>query len=104
MTKKRLRKIEEKKIYKECYDLDLSFIKWLNSRLKIYLKGASNIIDLTFYKFEFKGENYTQEELIKKMIKLSDEILVGDWIDEGYSEKIDELLDIWKLVFKVMWW
>lgn len=104
MTKKRLRKIEEKKIYKECYDLDYSFIKWLNIRLKIYLKGALNVIDLTFYKFEFKGKIYTQEELIKKMIKLSDEILASDWIDEGYSEKIDELLDIWKLVFKVMWW
>lgn len=104
MTKKRLRKIEEKKIYKECYDLDYSFIKWLNIRLKIYLKGASNIIDLTFYKFEFNGKIYTQEELIKKMIKLSDEILLADFHDEDYYKKIDDLLEIWKLVFHVMWW
>lgn len=104
MTKKRLRKIEEKKIYKECYDLDYSFIKWLNIRLKIYLKGASNIIDLTFYKFEFNGKIYTQEELIKKMIKLSDEILLADFHDEDCYKKIDDLLEIWKLVFHVMWW
>lgn len=104
MNKKRLRHNELKKISKECYDLDHSFIKWLNIRLKVYLKDASKFVDLTYHRFFFQGEEWTLEDLIKRMIRLTDDLLDGfdDFVEEEAAT--DELLDIWHLVFKCLWW
>lgn len=96
--------IKKKKISKECWGLDYNFIKWLNQHLKVYLKDASKIVDLNYYKFAYKDKEYTQEEIIKRMIYLSDEAMTLDKWDNEYFVCVDELLDLWKIVFHTMWW
>ena len=94
--------LKKKKIRKDCWDLDVSFIYWLKERLPVFLRDASSVVDLNYRKFIYKDKEYTQEEIIKRMIELIN--LMGD--DYVFSDPayIDELLDLWKLVFPRMWW
>ena len=62
MTKKKKRHIYKKKLSKECWDLDLAFLKWLQERLPVYLKEAGQIVDLTYYKFTYNNIEYTQKD------------------------------------------
>ena len=55
----------------ETWNLDWEFFRWVNSRFKQYRKDASDIVDLELYKFNYKGKEYTQLELINKVIKLT---------------------------------
>ena len=63
--------INKKKISKECWDLDSAFLKWLKEHLIVYLKEASKVVDLNWHKFQYKGEELTQEQIIKKNINSS---------------------------------
>ena len=63
--------INKKKIRKECWDLDSAFLKWLKEHLIVYLKEASKVVDLNWHKFQYKGEELTQEQIIKKNINSS---------------------------------
>ena len=63
----------------ETWNLDWEFFRWVNSRFKQYRKDASDIVDLEFYKFKYKGKEYTQLELINRIIKLTNKL-----IDEDY--------------------
>lgn len=95
----------KKKIKRECWNIDYSFIKWINEHLKVYLKEASKKIDLTYYKFTYKGITYTQEEIIELMINISD-YLIDNYFnndDEVYS-KTNKLLDLFSLSFHSLWW
>ena len=38
------------------------------------------------------------------MIKLVNEAIDMDMYDEKYSVIVDEILDLWKMVFYCMWW
>lgn len=95
--------IKKYQIKRDCWDLDIAFLKWLRERLPVYLHDAGKFVDLTYYKFEYEGREYTQEELIKYLIRLLDEMpsfnLVPEW--DTYISKI---LDVWKLLFPAMWW
>ena len=104
MTKKKKRHIYKKKLSEECWDLDLAFLKWLQERLPVYLKEAGQIVDLTYYKFTYNNVEYTQKDLIIHMIKLVNEAIDMDMYDEKYSVIVDEILDLWKMVFYCMWW
>ena len=104
MTKKKKRHIYKKKLSKECWDLDLAFLKWLQEHLPVYLKDAEQIVDLTYYKFTYNNIEYTQKDLIIHMIKLVNEAVDMDMYDEKYSVIVDEILDLWKMVFYCMWW
>ena len=96
--------IKKRKLRRECYNLNWEFVKWINEHCKVYLKDASKIIDLTFHKFTYEGVEYTQEEVIKMMISLSDNLLKSDdWSIQYYKDR-DKLLDLWKLVIGAMWW
>lgn len=48
----------------------------------------------------------TQEEVIKRMISLLRETEGKDTYSpkEEYADKVEEILDLWKLVFHSMWW
>lgn len=94
--------LKKKKIREDCWNLDVSFIYWLKERLPVFLKDASSVVDLNCRKFIYKDKEYTQEEIIKRMIVLIN--LMGN--DYAFSEPdyADELLDLWKLVFRRMWW
>ena len=104
MTKKKKRHIYKKKLSKECWDLDLAFLKWLQEHLPVYLKDAEQIVDLTYYKFTYNNIEYTQKDLIIHMIKLVNEAINMDMYNEKYSVIVDEILDLWKMVFYCMWW
>ena len=94
----------------ETWNLDYEFIKWVNSRFKKYKEKASKIVDLEFHRFEYEGKEYTQLQLIDRVIELTDEMLTDEYWDLIHTdaerlEKIkDEVFDIFKLIYGVMWW
>ena len=47
---------KKKKISRECWNLNYSFILWLKDRLPIYVKEAGQIVDLEYHIFNYKGE------------------------------------------------
>ena len=65
---------------------------------------TGQIVDLTYYKFTYNNIEYTQKDLIIHMIKLVNEAIDMDMYDEKYSIIVDEILDLWKMVFHCMWW
>lgn len=91
----------------ECWNLDWEFIKWINSRFKKYKEQASKIVSLEFHRFEYKGKRYTQLELIDKIIDLTDienkKILMDNYFSAS-KENINEIFDIFKLIYWTMWW
>lgn len=89
----------------ETWNLDCEFIKWVNSRFKKYKEKASKIVDLESHRFEYEGKEYTQLELIDKVIKLSNEYIDTSLLSEDKLNSIkDEIFDIFKLIFWTMWW
>lgn len=89
----------------ETWNLDYEFIKWVNSRFKKYKEEAGKIVDLEFHKFQYEGKEYTQLELIDKVIKLSNEYIDTNLLFEDKLGSIkDEIFDIFKLIFWTMWW
>lgn len=105
MTKKRLRKREIKKMDRDCWNLDMSFIKWLEPRLKQYLKRGGKVVDLTYHKFVVMEVEKTQEEWINEMILLCDYLLNdNNWCNDGYKYKMHYLCEIWAAVMPAMWW
>lgn len=94
----------------ETWNLDYEFIKWVNTRFKKYKELASKIVNLEFYKFKYKRKEYTQLELIDKVIELTDELITNDYwnIDITTVDKMEkiknEIFDIFKIIFWTMWW
>lgn len=89
----------------ETWNLDCEFIKWVNSRFKKYKEEAGKIVDLEFHKFQYEGKEYTQLELIDKVIKLSNEYIDTNLLSKDKLNSIkDEIFDIFKLIFWTMWW
>ena len=91
----------------ETWNLDCEFIKWVNSRFKKYKEQTSEIVDLEYHEFIYKRKKYTQLELIDKVIELSDSLLNNYWVWEDYFDRekiVNEIFDIFKLIFWTMWW
>lgn len=94
----------------ETWNLDYEFIKWINSRFKKYKEQASKIVDLNYHTFRYKKKVYTQSQLIDRVINLTNEILTNDYWDLVYADpnKIEknknEVFDIFKMIYGVMWW
>lgn len=102
-------KTKKRKLQEECWNLDYTIVKWLNEHLKVYLKDANSFIDSTVHRFEYQGKEYTQLELLNKLITVTDELLEGynDWsISRPQSaERLkDEMYDILKLLHWSLWW
>lgn len=89
----------------ECWNLDMTFLIWLNSRFKKYKEKAGKIVDLEFHKFKYKGKTYTQLELIDRVIELTDMILEDmSNADFRYTKELNEIFDIFKRIYWCMWW
>ena len=94
----------------ETWNLDYEFIKWVNSRFKKYKEKAIGTVDLEYHKFKYKRKEYTQLQLIDRVIELTDEILTDKYWDLIYTDaerlekNKDEVFDIFKLIYGVMWW
>lgn len=106
-TRKKLSNRRKKQISKDCWDMDYAFYNWMLEHLKVYLKDASPVVDLTYNKEEYNGVEYTQEEAVKRMIKLC-ENLTNDRTSYIFSEDCqrdaEELIDLWKIWHRAMWW
>lgn len=85
---------------RECWNLDQTFIEWIYTRVKNYKQYAC--VDLSFHKFNYKGGEITQGQIIDKILELAEEILVGN--DEVRYENSREICDLWKEVLPYMWW
>lgn len=93
------------KFIKKCdtdWNLNYEFLYWLNKWFKVFKKRA--YIDLTFHKFKYKNKIMTQEEIIDRIIELTDSG-IKDYDNIFYNKKnYNELMDLWKLVCPAMWW
>lgn len=102
--------IRLKKKNRECWVLNYESIKWLKEHFEIYREDASRIVKLDYHKFKYKNKEYTQIEIINKIIILCTELLrimeENNYSKSGTrAEKIkNEIFDLYKLVFWVMWW
>lgn len=88
------------------WNLNSNFIKWLNKHFREYRDNANKIVDLTFHRFIYKGKELTQIQIIDRIITLTDEIKDKDlyfW-DEETTKKVDEVFELFHLVFYAMWW
>lgn len=94
----------------ETWNLNYEFILWLNSRFKKYKEQAIKIVDLEYYKFEYKDKIYTQLQVIDRIIELTDYIINNDyyemmWSDIEHLEAMkNEIFDLFKISFGAMWW
>lgn len=103
---------KQKELYgfdeRETWALETTFIEWLYSHLKMYLDIGGEIIDLDFYKFEYKGEQYTQRECIKIILSACEKFLKTEdpfWRD--CNSTVQDMIDTIKLfadMFPAMWW
>ena len=94
-------------ISRDCWNLNYSFITWLNERLPVYKEEAGKHIDLSYHNFTYKGERCSFAQLIDRMIELVSELTREDkYFDytEDTENKVNELLDIFKLIFGYLWW
>lgn len=101
------KRIREKRIREECWNVDRAFMEWFNEHIKVYKRDASKAIDLEFHKFEYKGKEYTMLEMLDREIELSDrflEIQNDDMYAEELIEMKDEILDIFKEIYFALWW
>lgn len=90
----------------ETWCLDFHFYGWLYERLKMYLDV--NCVDLTFHKFEFDGNEYTQAELIDKMIYGCELVFSEEYrhkrLTEEEEQAVEDVRWIWATVMPAMWW
>ena len=100
-------KSKKKKVSEECWNLDYELCKWLNEHLKVYLEEASKVVDLEFYHFKYRGKEYTQMEIIKRLIDITDFMLEDiDYFSEGIelTKAKNEMYDLLKMVHWHLWW
>ena len=89
------------------WNLDYEFIEWLNKWFKEYKKNASEIVDLEYRVYKYNDEELTQLQIIDRIIELTD-VLIDDnhnfGFDEEDEQRVDEIFDLFHLVFWSMWW
>jgi hypothetical protein len=90
----------------ETWNLDFQFYGWLYERLKMY--SGVNCVDLTFHKFNYEGEEYTQAELIDKMIHGCELAFLKEYKNKQLTKYEEEVVYdvpwIWATVMPAMWW
>ena len=92
---------------RETWSLDHAFYCWLYERLKMYVERASKIVQLDFHKFEYEGEELTQQECIDRMIYGCEVYFAqeDEWnISEEDRKIISDIAKIWAIVLPAMWW
>ena len=125
MTKKKRKllatKKAERKIKRECWNLDDSFYYWLLDHLRVYLRDASIIIDLDYRTLTVDDVSLTQREAIEHIIKQIEKILFlkdslpteliakgcytsYEEIEKDYRATLDNAMAWWTQVLPYMWW
>ena len=93
---------------RETYNLDETWRMWMYEHLKMYLKKADPVIDLTEKCFEWNGEKYSQRELIQMMIDrleyaLNPKLGYNDYDSKDWSY-VHQAEEIWAVLCPAMWW
>ena len=88
---------------RECWNLNNTFVEWLYSRLCMYKKEASKIIDLTYHTFEWNNETITLLQAIDLILEVCKEHLTTEFLDKDYT-KIQEIMPLWGMILPYMWW
>ena len=97
----------------ECWDMEHHLVKWINEHFKVYLKQAGDIVDLTYHRFEYGGREWTQLELMERVIDVTDILLDEDKYiaslgiedeEEIMIQAKDELYGILKVIHFQLWW
>ena len=103
---------EDRKVYgvdpRETWNLDTQFAYWLFTRCSMYLKEASDKVDLSYHKFEFEGKTYTQEEAINQILEWSEPYLKkfslsGEEETKAY-DSFSKACRLWAEIVPAMWW
>ena len=102
--------------YRDTWSLDFTFYMWLYERLKAYVDIAGSFVDITSrYDFEYKGETYSQLDLINILECKLEDIIKGEFDDDfansyygeecvNRNELIKEICEIWGILLPSMWW
>lgn len=97
-----------KKKAKVDWNINYEFMRWLNKYFKEYKKNASKIVDLKFHTYKYNDEEYTQLEIINKIIELTDKLSDENYYyfrkTEDVYDECMEVLDLFKIVYWDMWW
>ena len=99
---------------RETWCLDNMFAQWLYSHLMMYKEKASEVVDLEYRVFHWKGKNITQLDAIDIIINASKDYLLVEskYIDNTISyqerEKIydnfSDVMTLWGVILPCMWW
>lgn len=103
---KKIFKSKKRKMQEECWNLGYEFVKWLNEHLKIYVEDKQKVVDMEYYKYDYKGKNYTELEMMNKLVDVTDELLKEyDEIDCDKMNKLkDEMYELLKKIhFSLEW-
>lgn len=96
-----------KKKAKVDWNLDYEFLKWINKWFKEYKENASKMVDLEFHIYTYEDKEYTQLEIIDRIIYLTDKLIDESYYynrDEDVYDECMEVLDLFKVVYWDMWW
>lgn len=92
---------------RETWCLNRMFVEWLYSRLMMFNK-ANNVVDTSYYKFEWDGKEITQQEAIDLIIekcRASLSYTGTDMNEESRLEKeVYDLMPLWGMILPCMWW
>lgn len=89
---------------RETWGLDYTFYLWLYERLMMF--NEKNIIDTSYHKYEYKGEQLTQQDCIDRMIEGCKIGIKSDLhtLTEDEFEKMRDVTKLWDLCIMDMWW
>ena len=94
---------------RKTWNLDYSKRHDLYEELMMYKETGGKVVDLSYHTFTYKDKEYTQEELIDKML----EGLILDFKLDDFdkkreepeiAEKINDVWYIYALIEHVLWW
>lgn len=90
----------------ETWDLNSTFYAWLYEHLRMYMDKASEVVNLKFHQFTWRGDSYTQLEIIEMILEHIRFYFSEEYDDFSEYDRIyiDEVGELWALVLPAMWW
>lgn len=90
----------------ETWSLDSAFVEWLYSRLKMFMERADGFIDLSHYKFQFKGKEINQRDAINYIIDVLEQWLMDEdkSFSSGNNDRLIEAVKLFADILPAMWW
>ena len=102
-----IRVLAKRRKSKVDWNIDYEFLVWVNHWFKEFRKNAK--IDLEFHRYNYNDNVMTQKEIIDRIIQLTDNLTLGMSgnyfiADEDVVSKVDEIFDLFHIVYWDMWW